>query len=373
MFKSKSAADADAMGKGQATGFMSKSKSATVTVIALNSTPAPLTPAELAALYTPDVYRCTLTPELRKLAAAELNEVEGDVSVGGGRDAVLCQLRSWIQRVDYIKDCRIDANFLLRFLRVKKFNLVPAFDMLVSYIVMRQKKPAWFRGLTLADPAVSDLIDRGVVFALPDRDLFGRRVIFTNGGNIDPSRHTSEAVMRAFMLTVEALLEDEENQVRGFAHIFDESDVRLAHLRLWRPSEIKNVLTTCEKSMPMRHRKLDFVALPQILHYLYEIATRVFISAKLRSRITLHRDRTGLLDNLTAPHMDRKLLPAEYGGVTPIRDMIAAFKAELAACGGGRTLARVAALDRMEVDVERMKRSPSSLNLALDDLKAVEM
>ena len=129
--------------------------------------------------------------------------------------------------------------------------------------------------------------------------------------------------------------------------------------------------------MPVRHRKLDFVAMPSLLNFVFEVATSVLLSPKLRNRFTLHRNQTALKDGATAlgaaPHLERMLLPEEYGGVTPMASMIAAFKAELTQAGEGRTLARVAALDRMSVDVDRMKKSHhNSLNLLLDDLDAAE-
>ena len=61
----------------------------------------------------------------------------------------------------------------------------------------------------------------GYIFALPEVDSGGRRVIFSVCRALDPSKHTSSEAMRAHMATFEALMEEEEAQVRGFTYIFD--------------------------------------------------------------------------------------------------------------------------------------------------------
>ena len=67
-------------------------------------------------------------------------------------------------------------------------------------------------------------------------------------GNIDPDIHTSESVMKAIMVVFESLLEDEENQIRGFSHLLDESGITVSHLVLWNPSEITRLVQACEVS-----------------------------------------------------------------------------------------------------------------------------
>lgn len=42
---------------------------------------------------------------------------------------------------------------------------------------------------------------------------------------------------KAHVLTYEALLEDEVNQVYGFTHVSDLAGVSAAHVTLWSPSE----------------------------------------------------------------------------------------------------------------------------------------
>jgi len=57
--------------------------------------------AELKALYTPDKYVWKLSDELKKIAKKELREDEKT------RDQALAQMRDWISKTNYIKDCRV--------------------------------------------------------------------------------------------------------------------------------------------------------------------------------------------------------------------------------------------------------------------------
>lgn len=55
----------------------------------------------------------------------------------------------------------LDAPFLLRFLRTKKFSVPMAQDMLERYLIIRQMYPQWFSKLDVDDPVISDILDGG--------------------------------------------------------------------------------------------------------------------------------------------------------------------------------------------------------------------
>lgn len=283
-------------------------------------------------------YVPSLSPALYKIAKSDLRE-EAKI-----RDQALEEMRHWIQKSAYIKNCRTDANFLLRFLRYKKFHVPMAQETLVRYITMRQQHPQWFHNTSMSDPMVLDLINRGVAFALPERDKHGRRVIFTIGGNIDPQKHTAEHVMKAMMVCFESLLEDEENQILGFSYLLDESGVTRTHVtNLWHPSEVTKIWATTEKAMPMRHKTIQFMKLPTLVSAVFTFAKNLMPS-KLQKRIVVYKSEEDMKKNL-----DVALLPAEYGGRIPMKDMIDMFKEEIR-----QRQDRLMALDNMHIDIPMM-------------------
>jgi hypothetical protein len=117
--------------------------------------PTPLDQPSQVNLYTEDRYVSTLTPDLKQLAKKELREDEKI------RDQALEEIRQWIKKTCYIKNCRLDSNFLLRFLRHKKYHVPMAQETLVRYITMRQENAHWFHNTSMYDPLVLDLINRG--------------------------------------------------------------------------------------------------------------------------------------------------------------------------------------------------------------------
>lgn len=50
---------------------------------------------------------------------------------------------------------------------------------------------------------------------LPERDEFGRCVLFTCAGRFDPYKYTAADMARVHSLVVESLMDDPENQIRG--------------------------------------------------------------------------------------------------------------------------------------------------------------
>lgn len=158
-------------------------------------------------------YIFNLSNDLQEIAENDLDESPQV------QDEFLQSLRSWIKSQPHLKNIQLDANFLLRFLRMQKFSLPKTQMVLDKYIDMRVQHPNWFQNLDIRDNAIHELVTNGYLFVLPERDQNGRKVIFSVARNLDPSRHTNSDAMRAHLITFEALLEDEENQIRGISYI----------------------------------------------------------------------------------------------------------------------------------------------------------
>ncbi|RXG72299.1 Clavesin-1 [Armadillidium vulgare] len=236
----------------------------------LNAMPVSSLPLE-------DAYICPLSPETKRIAQRELSEEEHT------RSLALRQIREWVASNPSIIRCRTDSNFLLRFLRMKKFRVGDAQQILERYLRMRMDHPSWFRNLDFRDPRMEELIDRGYFFALPERDDAGRRVFFSVAGCLDATRDTSSDMMKAVQIGLESLIEDEENQVRGFCYILDEKNVGFSVVTLWTPSEVSKAFHCSEKNIPMRHKEIHFVNLPISLYAVFEVA-KTMLSDKIRKR-----------------------------------------------------------------------------------------
>lgn len=285
-------------------------------------------------LVTEDNYSCSLSKETQEIARVDLNETNKV------RKKALAEVRKWIKSQPHFRKARLDSNFILRFLRMQKFEIKESCEILDKYMTMRCQYPAWFQNLdckvrlytltyypspifTLQDPALADLVDKGYIFVLPDRDQHGRRVIFSQAAAFDPSKYTTSDMMRAHVMTFETLLNDEENQVRGFTYVFDEKSVSWSHLSIWTPSEVSKAFSCCERALPMRHRDINFLNLPWTMSLIFQFA-KSLLSEKIRNRFKTHSS----LDSLQRS-VDTRILPAEYGGTKSIQDCITSWKTEL--------------------------------------------
>ncbi|KAF4524443.1 hypothetical protein B566_EDAN013461 [Ephemera danica] len=300
-----------------------------------------------------DDWGCDLTPETRRVARQQLREDDA------GREQALQQMRDWIRKTQDIQNY---ANFLLRFLRVKKFSVPMAQQTLLKYLTFRQSMPHLCAGLDFLEPSVHELLSSGYIFALPERDSEGRRVIFTVASKLNPYKYTCTDMAKAHMIAYEALLEDEDNQVHGFCHVGDLQHVSVAHATLWSPNEFAATIKLGEQSVPMRHRQIHLLNLPSAAKIFYDFARQMF-SDKLRKRFQIHSGLNELHEKLNP-----KILPKEYGGIIPMKDMIDAWMRELL-----ERRERLVSLDQMSLsrnfklqsnrksNGERLKNSINSL------------
>jgi len=266
-----------------------------------------------------DDYYCHLSKETQEVARTELNET---VKV---RKKAIAEVRKWIKTQPHFKRCRLDANFILRFLRMQKFEIKESCEILDKYMTMRGQYPAWFHNLDCQDPALADLVSQGYIFVLPHRDQHGRRVIFSRAAAFDPSKYDTSAMMRAHVMTFETLLNDEENQVRGFTYIFDEKEVSWSHLSIWTPSEVSKAFSCCERALPMRHRDINFLNLPWTMSLIFQFA-KSLLSEKIRSRFKTHSCLESVQRSVSPC-----VLPSEYGGTVSVQDCILSWRKELEA------------------------------------------
>jgi len=101
--------------------------------------------------------------ELEQLAQEELGETK-EV-----RDSTLNEMKRWLQLQPHILNCRTDANFLLRFLRMQKFRVDKSCAVLEKYTLMREDYPMYFRNLDISLPVLQELVQKITPLQSPER------------------------------------------------------------------------------------------------------------------------------------------------------------------------------------------------------------
>lgn len=90
-----------------------------------------------------------------KIARKELREDKN------AREQSLQQLREWLKKNEDVQDIRTDDTFLLRFLRVKKFSVPMAEQMILKYLNIKKRFPEMACNLDFLDPKISQLFNQG--------------------------------------------------------------------------------------------------------------------------------------------------------------------------------------------------------------------
>lgn len=228
-------------------------------------------------------------------------------------------LREWVQQQPHFVNCRTDDKFLLRFLRARKYCMSSAQDSLDKYLTVRSTYPIFFNCPDIYEESLRDLLSKGYFFPLFRKDSQGRTVMFNVAGALEPRIHKTTDIYRAFSMSFEALLEDEDNQKHGLTYILDESGFRLSHLAHVNLRDVQRVMINGEKGWPMRHKNIHWVNVPRYISAIYELALSMF-SRKLQSRMFVHFEVPSLHE-----HIDPEILPLEFGGTIPIKEMAAAW------------------------------------------------
>uniref|UniRef100_T1GSY0 CRAL-TRIO domain-containing protein n=1 Tax=Megaselia scalaris TaxID=36166 RepID=T1GSY0_MEGSC len=262
---------------------------------------------------------CNVSENLMKIAKKELREDKHT------REQALQQLRNWINKNPDIENLRSDDQFLLRFLRVKKFSVPMAEQVLLKYLNLRKTYPHMSMNLDFLEPRVNSFMSNGYIFASPIRDRHGRRVVIMSAKGINPKIHTSTDQAKSHFITYETLMEDTETQILGLTHIADFSGVTTAHVTNWNPTEFARVFKWGEQSFPLRHKEIYLVNVPSSLKWVVDFVKNR-VSAKIKNRFHCYTNVKDL-----HKHVDPDCLPQELGGKILMADMVESWKKELIA------------------------------------------
>ncbi|XP_077283458.1 clavesin-1-like [Arctopsyche grandis] len=265
----------------------------------------------------PELFKYNVTPHAKEVALKELRE--DDLL----REQCLDQMRDWISKHPAIKTCRTDSNFLLRFLRTKKFSVPQACLLLEKNLVTKKMKPEWFTNINYDDPAIQDVINSGYLVPLPQRDVNNRCVVMIRSGCLDPKKHTLTDTIKAHALITELLIDDELNQIYGYSFINDYNNLTMSHMSMWSLTDIKMLLGCTQNVCPIRNKANYFINTPSVAQQVLSFVISL-LDDKMKKRFIVLENVNQLNDCLNP-----SILPKEYGGEVPLADMIDDLKKKL--------------------------------------------
>jgi len=108
-------------------------------------------------------------------------------------------------------------------------------------------------------------------------------------------------------------------------HFADGSGVGFAYLTLFTIKEAVRIVKNGEKTLPMRHKEVHGFNVHPSMKFVLDWGMSL-ISEKIKSRVRLYSNIDEVLD---AGHVEKDILPKEYGGSMPMSEMIELWKEEL--------------------------------------------
>ncbi|MGH0155746.1 UNVERIFIED_CONTAM: hypothetical protein FKN15_030143 [Acipenser sinensis] len=144
---------------------------------------------------------------------------------------------------------RTDDAFILRFLRARKFNHFEAFRLLAQYFEYRQQNLDMFKNFKATDLGIKQALKDGFPGVLSNLDHYGRKILVLFAANWDQSRYTFVDILRAILLSLEAMIEDPELQVNGFVLIIDWSNFTFKQASKLTPSMLRLAIEGLQKTI----------------------------------------------------------------------------------------------------------------------------
>ncbi|XP_045191878.1 alpha-tocopherol transfer protein-like isoform X2 [Mercenaria mercenaria] len=161
----------------------------------------------------------------KQKAKEELNERNDK-----DRELAVQTLRQWILEQDWLKT-PTDFQFLLRFLRARKYSQLGARETLENYWTVRTKFPDWCKNVDPGEEVLQEIIKSGIIVCPKRYDNEGRRVLIDRTAHIDVDEANQKwglkNVFRALVLVSDWYCLDENVQVNGMQVLFDASDITL--------------------------------------------------------------------------------------------------------------------------------------------------
>ncbi|CAH1999242.1 unnamed protein product [Acanthoscelides obtectus] len=243
---------------------------------------------------------CSLSEEWQQRAAEELNETP---------EVVERELRALKELVKHDTNLSVPEgdDFLIRFLRARKFDSKKSFHMIQRYFLMKLKCPELFDC-----PLPSECLDIFELQAqnmLPRRDKFGRRVYIIKIDNFDASKTTIDEVFRLNILAMEQIVREPETQVSGVSILLDMAGLSLQHSKFFTPYYARRTVELVQETFPLRFKSFHVVNEPFYFDAIIAIL-KPFLKEKIRKRIVMHGT------DMTSLHafIPSDILPTEYGG-----------------------------------------------------------
>ncbi|GIZ01248.1 hypothetical protein CEXT_599581 [Caerostris extrusa] len=148
----------------------------------------------------------------------------------------LRQIRELAKNDKHTKNIEFDDDFLLQYLRVRKYNVARAFSQLKALVALKKRYPLMFTHFNY-DKTVKTISDKFITM-LPWRCQDGCAILLVELDNWIPEEFPVEEIKRAVLVYLLQSLRYPMTQINGFKAILDLKSNPLRHLKHCTPNNI---------------------------------------------------------------------------------------------------------------------------------------
>jgi len=203
-----------------------------------------------------------------------------------------------------------EDDFLLLFLRARRYNVEESFKLLCNYIEFRTRNASVCQNLSAWQ--LHHVIEDGFPCVLPYGNQNGAKMLVIFAGSWDTDTYGTEEILKAFILSMERLIENDDTQLNGIVIIADFSGWTATQASRLSLSFIRQVFAMFQDHYPARFVGFHFVNEPWYVKAGLTLL-KPFIQEKMWKRIHVHGNNMTTLHD----HCPQDILPAEFGGNKP--------------------------------------------------------
>ncbi|CAL8141945.1 unnamed protein product [Orchesella dallaii] len=177
-------------------------------------------------------------------------------------------------------------DFLLRCLRVRKFDVIRAAKLVSNYFKLMYEISDMHHHLLPSTQ--KDIYDLLGVAVLKHRDSEGRPVLLGRQSRLPAGQFSFDKNVAATLLLIDEVnRQSVDTQRLGVVYIVDWEGFTLAHLRQTSPSRLRTCVKIFQDAFPVRFKAFHFIRNPTLVSYFYAMA-KPFLRDKIRNRVHFH-------------------------------------------------------------------------------------
>ncbi|GIY29807.1 hypothetical protein CDAR_317332 [Caerostris darwini] len=225
----------------------------------------------------------------------------------------LREIKELVKNDEHTKNIDIDDEFLLQYLRVRKYDAARAFTQLKALVALKKKHPLMFTNFSY-DKILKSIHDKTFTM-LPWRCQDGCAIVLIQLDNWIPEEFPVDEVRRACMLYLLQSLRNTMTQINGYKVIYDLKSNPARHLKHCTPENLYLIYHSTQECVAARYKEIHLVNLSVTFKAAWFIMKH-FLTDKLKKRIIFHKTPETLFN-----YFPKAVLPKQYGGDLQNYDM----------------------------------------------------